>query len=259
MHGGVNFEPYSRKLFESIGNDIDSLETFPASEGFFAYQDLRKSEGLLLNIDSGIFFEFIPMSEIHDENPRRLSLRDIELGENYSLIINSNAGLWGYEIGDTVKFVSKEPYRLVVTGRVAHFISAFGEHVIAEEVEKALDKAVQKFPEAEVVEFTVAPLVNQEKGRSRHEWFVEFSNQPEEIEKFSVFLDEQLQVLNSYYKDLIQGSILDRLRIIPIEKEGFRRYMRSKGKLGGQNKVPRLANNRKIADELIAFKIQELA
>ena len=257
VHGGVNFEPYSKKLFESIGKEIDALETFPASEGFFAFQDLQKSEGLLLNIDSGIFFEFIPMSEIHEESPNRLSLRDVEIGQNYSLIVNSNAGLWGYEIGDTVKFVSTNPYRLVVTGRVSHFISAFGEHVIAEEVERALEKATAEFDETEVIEFTVAPFVNQQKGKSCHEWFIEFGKMPIDIEKFSIFLDEQLQVLNSYYKDLIQGSILNRLRIIPLEKNGFRDYMKSKGKLGGQNKVPRLSNDRSIADQLMQFKMKQ--
>lgn len=254
VHGGVNFQPYANKLYESIGRRVDTLETFPASEGFFAFQDTRTNEGLLLNIDSGIFFEFIPMDEYHSENPQRLSLRDVEVGKNYSLIINSKAGLWGYEIGDTVKFVSTNPYRLVVTGRVSHFISAFGEHVIAEEVERSLELSRAEFPEIGVIEFTVAPEINPEKGKSCHEWLIEFSNPPSDMEAFSSSLDKHLQESNSYYKDLIQGSILRPLRVIDLKKDAFREFMKEKGKLGGQNKVPRLANNRDYADGLLKFR-----
>ncbi len=254
VYGGVNFEPYKAKLFESIGKEIDSIETYPASEGFIAYQDSQTEEGLLLLVNSGIFFEFIPADEYHNENPTRLSIGEVELGVNYALIINSNAGLWGYSIGDTIKFVSKDPYRIVVTGRIKHFISAFGEHVIGEEVEKAMKYAVALFPETEIVEFTVAPQVSPENGLPRHEWFVEFANAPNDMAKFIAALDAKLVELNSYYEDLISGSILEQLKIIALQKNAFRNYMKSKGKLGGQNKVPRLANDRKIADGLMGFR-----
>lgn len=250
VYGGVNFAPYRNRLFESIGRPVDAIETYPASEGFIAYQDSQQSEGLLILLDSGIFFEFIPADQYFSENPPRLSIHDVETGVNYALIINSNAGLWGYSIGDTVKFVSKDPYRLVVTGRIKHFISAFGEHVIGEEVEKAMHLTQQKFPEAEIVEFTVAPQVNPEEGLPLHEWFVEFSRQPDDLQAFEKELDAQLVNLNTYYEDLITGSILRNLKILPLQREAFRNYMKSQGKLGGQNKVPRLSNDRKIADEL---------
>lgn len=255
IYGGVNFEPYRSKLFESIGKDIDSIETYPASEGFIAYQDSQDEEGLLLLLKSGIFFEFVPTDEYFNDNPTRLTIGEVELGVNYAVIINSNAGLWGYSIGDTVKFVNKDPYRLVVTGRIKHFISAFGEHVIGEEVEKAMKHATAKFTETETVEFTVAPQVTPEEGLPLHEWYVEFSKPPVDMNKFETEIDEKLQLLNSYYKDLIVGKILQPLKIIPLQKDAFRNYMKSKGKLGGQNKVPRLSNDRQIADELRTYQI----
>lgn len=250
VYGGVNFEPYRAKLYESIGKKIDSIEMYPASEGFIAYQDSQHSEGLLLLADTGIFFEFIPTEEFFNENPTRLSLEQVEIGKNYALIINNNAGLWGYSIGDTVKFVSKNPYRLLVTGRIKHFISAFGEHVIGEEVEKALQYAMQRHPETEVVEFTVAPMVTPTEGLPYHEWLIEFSTPPKDLARFSLDIDKRLAELNVYYDDLISGSILRPLRITSLPKNAFIDYMRSQGKLGGQNKVPRLANDRKIADKL---------
>jgi hypothetical protein len=248
VYGGVNFSPYKAKLEESIGKKIDSIETYPASEGFIAYQDSQKEEGLLLLLNNGIFYEFVPTEEYFNENPTRLSIEDVELGKNYALIINSNAGLWGYSIGDTVKFVSKNPYRLLVTGRIKHFISAFGEHVIGEEVEKAMQRTREKFPEVEIVEFTVAPQVTPKDGLPHHEWFIEFSNAPQNIGAFKEELDNQLRKLNVYYDDLITGSILRKLVITPLKRGAFINYMKSQGKLGGQNKVPRLANDRKIAD-----------
>jgi hypothetical protein len=254
VYGGVNFEPYRKKLFESIGKRIDSIETYPASEGFIAYQDSQKQEGLLLLLNSGIFFEFIPVEEFFNENPTRLSIGEVELGKNYALILNNNAGLWGYSIGDTVKFVSKKPYRLVVTGRIKHFISAFGEHVIAEEVEKAMKYAMQYHPEVELVEFTVAPQVTPEEGLPHHEWLIEFATRPVNMPAFARRIDEHMRKLNVYYDDLIAGSILQMLNIVPLQKDAFRDYMKSKGKLGGQNKVPRLSNDRSIADELIKWK-----
>ncbi|NBP69548.1 MAG: hypothetical protein EBU52_12465, partial [Cytophagia bacterium] len=202
-----------------------------------------------------IFFEFIPTEEYFNENPTRLSIEEVELGKNYALIINSNAGLWGYSIGDTVKFVSKNPYRLIVTGRIKHFISAFGEHVIGEEVEKAMKLTIEKFPETELVEFTVAPQVTPQEGLPHHEWFIEFSNKPHNEEAFRLELDNNMRQLNVYYDDLITGNILRTLKITSLRKNSFIDYMKSQGKLGGQNKVPRLANDRKIADELTKFSI----
>ena len=255
VYGGVNFAPYRAKLFETIGTSVDSIETYPASEGFIAYQDTQESEGLLLLVDSGIFYEFVPADEYFNENPTRLHIGEVELGVNYAVIINNNAGLWGYSLGDTVKFVSKNPYRIIVSGRIKHFISAFGEHVIGEEVEKAMNHAVGLFPETEITEFTVAPQVTPDQGLPRHEWYVEFANPPSDMEGFAEAIDKKLTELNSYYDDLITGSILERLRIIVLKKNAFIEYMKSKGKLGGQNKVPRLANDREIADGLLMYKL----
>jgi hypothetical protein len=251
VYGGVNFSPYRKKLFDSIGKKVDSLELFPASEGFFAFQDLPGSEGLLLLLNSGIFYEFIPAEEYFSDNPTRLGIRDVELNKNYALIINSNAGLWGYSIGDTVKFVSKNPWRLVVSGRIKHFISAFGEHVIGEEVEKALKRTLEYHPEVTVSEFTVAPVVNPEEGLPHHQWLMEFDRPPANIPAFERRLDESLCMLNSYYRDLIEGKILSTLFVQPLPAGAFQRYMKSQGKLGGQNKVPRLSNDRRLADGLL--------
>jgi hypothetical protein len=249
VQGGVNFEPYKAKLFESIGKKIDTIELFPASEGFFAFQDSQQAEGLLLNTNSGIFFEFVPAAEIFNEKPARLSLSEVKLNENYALIISNNAGLWAYNIGDTVKFVSLKPYRIVVTGRTKHFISAFGEHVIAEEVEAALLKAAKE-EAVKITEFTVAPYVSPDKGKSYHQWLIEFESKPKDMVAFATKIDHYLCQKNVYYDDLISGNILAPLQITPIKKNGFIDYMKSIGKLGGQNKVPRLSNDRKLADDL---------
>lgn len=249
VHGGVNFEPYKAKLFETIGQKIDTIETYPASEGFFAFQYSQEEEGLLLNTNSGIFFEFIPAGEVFDPNPTRLTLAEVKTGENYALIVNNNAGLWGYNIGDTVRFVSLDPFRIVVTGRIKHFISAFGEHVIGEEVEYSLLRAAEE-ENLGITEFTVAPLIQQGQGKSFHEWFIEFENMPADLTAFEQKVDQHLRQKNIYYDDLITGNILSPLRITPVKKNGFIDYMKSKGKLGGQNKVPRLSNDRTIAEEL---------
>ncbi len=249
VQGGVNFEPYKAKLLETIGKPIDTIELFPASEGFFAFQDNIDEEGMLLNTDSGIFFEFVPAGEIFNKNPTRLTLKDVKLNENYVLIVSSNAGLWGYNIGDTIKFVSLNPYRIVVTGRVKHFISAFGEHVIGEEVESALLKAAD-VESVKIIEFTVAPKISQDGNKSYHEWYIEFENLPRNLKQFAHAVDENLRKKNIYYDDLIKGNILQPLKIIPVQKNGFINYMRSIGKLGGQNKVPRLSNDRTIVDQL---------
>ena len=256
-HGGVNFEPYKAKLFESIGKPVATVETYPASEGFFAFQDSQNAGGLLLNSNSGIFFEFIPAAEIFNDNPSRLSLRDVKPGVNYALIINNNAGLWGYNVGDTVKFISTNPYRLVVTGRIKHFISAFGEHVIGEEVEYSLMKAAQE-EGLRITEFTVAPMISQNNEKSYHEWFVEFETAPPDACAFALKVDNNLRAKNIYYDDLVGGNILQPLRIRMVQKNGFIDYMKSIGKLGGQNKVPRLSNDRKIADGLMRFVINKV-
>ncbi|MEH6306624.1 GH3 auxin-responsive promoter family protein [Olivibacter sp. CPCC 100613] len=253
VYGGVNFEPYRARLEDMVGKRIDSIETYPASEGFIAYQDSQKEKGLLLLCDAGIFYEFIPVDEIFHENPRRLSIGQVKLNENYALILSTNAGLWGYNIGDTVKFVSLNPYRIVVTGRIKHFISAFGEHVIGEEVEFALMQ-VAKEEGVEVTEFTVAPQVNPPVGElPYHEWFIEFGKQPVDIERFRSKLDRALQQKNTYYFDLIEGRVLQPLVIRSMKKNTFVDYMRSLGKLGGQNKLPRLSNDRVIAEKIESY------
>lgn len=254
IYGGVNFEPYRAKLFDTIGKQIDSIETYPASEGFIAYQDTQHEPGLLLLLNSGIFFEFIPVGEYFNEHPTRLCIEEVELGKNYAVVLSSNAGLWGYSLGDTIKFVSKNPFRIVVTGRIKHFISAFGEHVIGEEVENAMRLAMKEFKETALVEFTVAPRVAPAEGLPYHEWFIEFDQEPNDMAAFSLALDKHLRKLNVYYDDLISGNILRTLKITPLRKNAFIDYMKSQGKLGGQNKVPRLSNDRTIADVLSTFK-----
>lgn len=249
--GGVNFEPYREKLFASIGRPIDMIETYPASEGFIAFQDSSGEEGLLLSIDSGIFYEFVPTDTYFSSEPVRLSLTEVEIGVNYAVLLTTNAGLWAYSIGDTVKFVSKNPYRIVVTGRIKHFISAFGEHVIGEEVEKAMNVALKAFPGVKVTEFTVAPEVNpKDGGLPYHEWFVEFDQDPEDLVSFQQIIEQEMQRQNIYYRDLMDGNILRPLVLRKVEKGGFIQMMKQQGKLGGQNKVPRLANDRTVADQL---------
>lgn len=248
-YGGVNYEPYRSRLEQLIGKKIASVETYPASEGFIAYQDSQKTNGLLLNLNAGIFYEFVKPDDLGKPDAQRIMLQDVEVGVNYALVISTNAGLWAYSIGDTVKFVSKKPYRIVVTGRVKHFTSAFGEHVIAEEVEVALHQALQKHGGA-VTEFTVAPNVNPEGELSYHEWFVEFKQVPSNLQAFAEEADKALQEKNVYYYDLRVGNMLQCLKIRELPKGAFNNYMKSIGKLGGQNKVPRLSNDRKIADAL---------
>lgn len=252
IYGGVNFEPYKNKFETLIGKKIDYIELYPASEGFIAYQDSQKENGMLLQLNSGIFYEFIPAEEFFDENPTRISLEDVELGVNYVIILNTNAGLWGYNIGDTIEFTSLLPYRIKVTGRIKHFISAFGEHVIGKEVEKALNDAIVGTNTA-VSEFTVAPQVNPAEGLPYHEWFIEFENEPDNMEELASKIDASMQEQNIYYFDLIEGKILQPLIISRVKKGGFHEYMKSIGKFGGQNKIPQLSDNRKIADVLSNF------
>jgi hypothetical protein len=253
VHGGVNFEPYKKRLFESVGRTLHTVETFPASEGFFAFQDSQIEEGLLLNTDSGIFFEFIPTTELGKENPQRISLHEVATGVNYAMIINSNAGLWGYNLGDTVRFVTTNPYRLIVTGRTKQFISAFGEHVIAEEVETSITETALS-QDASIAEFTVAPFIANTEGQSYHEWWIEFEKEPKDMVAFAVELDNRMREKNVYYDDLIRGNILKKLQVRKISKGGFVVYLKSEGKLGGQNKVPRLSNDRKVVTGLSAYE-----
>jgi len=249
IYGGVNYEPYRAKFENLIGRKVDSIELFPASEGFFAYQDSQKEKGMLLLLNSGIFYEFIKSEEFSTENPRRYTIGEVELGVNYVLILSTNAGLWGYNIGDTVQFTSLAPYRVVVSGRIKHYISAFGEHVIGKEVESALQKAMEG-TSIRVNEFTVAPQINPTEGLPYHEWLIEFENAPDNLAVFALQIDDAMRKQNVYYDDLIVGNVLRPLVITNVSKNGFQDYMKSIGKLGGQNKIPRLSNDRKIADAL---------
>ena len=251
VYGGVNYEPYRAKFEEMIGRRIDSIELYPASEGFFAFQDSQKEKGMLLLLNSGIFYEFIEASKFYEENPKRLTIGEVAIGVNYVMIISSNAGLWGYNIGDTVQFTSTKPYRVIVSGRIKHFISAFGEHVIGKEVEQAINEAMKEF-QFSISEFTVAPQTNPAKDElPYHEWLIEFQSPPKNLIEIAAFMDKSMQDQNTYYRDLIEGKVLQPLKISNLEEGSFNAYMKSQGKLGGQNKVPRLSDNRKIADQLL--------
>lgn len=253
IYGGVNYKPYQAKFVELMGKEVDSIELFPASEGFFAYQDQQSEVGMLLCLDHGIFYEFIEADHFFDETPRRLTIAEVQKGVNYAMIISTNAGLWAYNIGDTVQFVSTDPYRVIVSGRIKHFISAFGEHVIAKEVEYSMKKAIDDCG-GSVVEFTVAPQIVPKDGElPYHEWFVEFEQLPEDLNAFTQALNLEMQSQNTYYDDLIKGNVLQRLQIRIVQKGGFTNLMKKRGKLGGQNKIQRLANDRSLADELVDY------
>lgn len=252
IFGGVNYEPYRAKFENLIGRKVDSIELYPASEGFFAFQDKQDEKGMLLQLDSGMFYEFVKAEDFFNENPKRITLKDVEVGVNYVMIISTTAGLWAYNIGDTIQFTNTKPYRVIVSGRIKHFISAFGEHVIGKEVEQAMKEATTN-TSIRINEFTVAPQINPDSGLPYHEWFIEFENEPDNLSALAQKLDTSLQKQNSYYFDLIEGKVLQPLKITKIEKNGFQNYMKSIGKLGGQNKMPRLSNDRKIAEALKAF------
>ncbi|GGD16978.1 GH3 auxin-responsive promoter family protein [Hyunsoonleella pacifica] len=252
IFGGVNYEPYRAKFESLIGRKVDSIELYPASEGFFAFQDKQSEKGMLLQLNSGIFYEFIKAEEFFEEHPKRITIKDVEVGINYVMIISTNAGLWAYNIGDTVQFTSTKPYRVIVSGRIKHFISAFGEHVIGKEVEQAIQEASEG-EDIQISEFTVAPQINPEKGLPYHEWFIEFEKEPKDINALASRIDQSLQNQNTYYFDLIEGKVLQPLKISRVKKNGFKKYMKSLGKLGGQNKIPRLSNDRNIADSLSGF------
>ena len=254
IFGGVNYEPYRAKFVNLIGRKVDSIELYPASEGFFAFQDKQDQKGMLLQLNSGIFYEFIKAEDFFEDHPERITIKDVELGVNYVMLISTTAGLWAYNIGDTVEFTSLKPYRVIVSGRIKHFISAFGEHVIGKEVEQALKEATAN-TDITVNEFTVAPQINPSEGLPYHEWFIEFENEPKDELRFIQDLEASLQKQNSYYFDLIEGKVLRPLVITRVKKDGFQSYMKSIGKLGGQNKIPRLSNDRKIADSLNDLKL----
>ncbi|MBU3820640.1 GH3 auxin-responsive promoter family protein [Flavobacteriaceae bacterium XHP0103] len=254
IFGGVNYEPYRAKFENLIGRKVDSIELYPASEGFFAYQDKQNEKGMLLQLNSGMFFEFVKADEFFNENPKRITIKDVEVGVNYVMIISTNAGLWAYNIGDTVQFTATKPYRVIVSGRIKHFISAFGEHVIGKEVEQALKEAIEN-TDISVTEFTVAPQINPEEGLPYHEWFIEFEKEPDDLLTLADKIDKLLQKQNVYYFDLIEGKVLQPLKITKVKKNGFQNYMKSIGKLGGQNKIPRLSNDRKIVE---AFPLSSL-
>lgn len=249
IYGGVNYEPYRAKFENMIGRKVDSIELFPASEGFFAYQDSQKQKGMLLLLNSGIFYEFIKADEFFTENPKSYTIGEVEMGINYALIVSTNAGLWRYNIGDTVQFTSLFPHRVIVSGRIKHYISAFGEHVIANEVENAMKEATAG-TNIVINEFTVAPQITPSNGLPYHEWFIEFENEPENMENFAEAIDDSMRKQNIYYDDLITGNVLRKVVVTKVSKNGFQEYMKSQGKLGGQNKIPRLSNDRKIADNL---------
>jgi hypothetical protein len=256
IYGGVNFEPYRAKFENLIGRKVDSIELFPASEGFFAFQDSQKEKGMLLLLNSGIFYEFVEASTFFDKNPKRLTIGEVRIGVNYVMIISTNAGLWAYNLGDTIQFTSTKPYRVIVSGRIKHFISAFGEHVIGKEVEEAMNKAISKF-NFSITEFTVAPQITpSEENLPYHEWLVEFDKPPENLQQVAKFLDIEMQQQNSYYFDLIEGKVLQPLKITSLKRDSFQQFMKSQGKLGGQNKAPRLSNDRKIADALLQIQPQ---
>ena len=253
IFGGVNYEPYRAKFENLIGRKVDSIEFYPASEGFFAYQDKQKEKGMLLQLNSGIFYEFIKADEFFNEGAKRITIKDVALNVNYVMIISTNAGLWAYNIGDTIMFTSLKPYRVIVSGRIKHFISAFGEHVIGKEVEQAMQEAIAN-TSIRVSEFTVAPQITPQDGLPYHEWFVEFENKPDNLTALAEAIDESLQRQNTYYFDLRAGNVLQILKITSVKKDGFQDYMKSVGKLGGQNKIPRLSNDRKIVDNLVPVK-----
>lgn len=252
VYGGVNYNPYKKKLQHYVGDAIDTLETYPSSEGFIAFQDIKGDAGLLLNVNGGVFFEFVPVSQIHDENPDRLLLKDVELNKEYAIIINNNAGLWASNIGDVIEFTSLDPYRLIIKGRIEHFLSAFGEHVIARDVENAMSIALTGTG-VQATEFTACPQVNPSDGLPYHEWIIETDSHTDQLENFARILDQCMQNQNFHYKDLREGKVIRRLKITPVKRGTFNEFMKNEGKLGGQNKIPHLSNNRKIADQLIGI------
>lgn len=254
IHGGVSFVPY-REQFSNFfpSSSFSYQETYNASEGFFAVQDDLSSNDMLLLLDNGIYYEFLPMKEWYKERPRAIPLAEVERGVNYALVISTNAGLWRYVPGDTVMFTSTYPYRVQVTGRTKQFVNAFGEEVMVDNTDKALAKTCAA-TSATVVDYTVAPIYFQQQERGRHEWLIEFEHPPVDLEKFTQLLDQNLQAINSDYEAKRYKNIaLARLKLTVLPNGAFQEWLRAKGKLGGQHKVPRLANDRKFIEEILTF------
>lgn len=251
FHGAVKFDPYKAQYKELMGGkQINYLELYNASEGFFGIQDERDVAEMLLMLDYGIYYEFIPMDEIEKEHPEALSLEEVEIGKNYAIVITTNAGLWRYKIGDTVQFTSLNPFRIIVSGRTKHFINAFGEEVIIDNAERAISVACEKTNSA-ITEYTAAPIYLTNTSSGGHEWLIEFEKEPENLENFTEILDEALKSVNSDYHAKRTGDItLQKPLIRSVRKNTFYDWLKEKNKLGGQNKVPRLSNDRKYLEEI---------
>ena len=252
FHGGVAFTPYRQQYKEIIPSpNMHYMETYNASEGFFGLQDDPNDSAMLLMLDYDIFYEFIPMEEIDKEHPTVVPLSGVQTGRNYAMVISTSCGLWRYLIGDTVTFTSKNPYKFIITGRTKHFINAFGEELIVDNAEKGLAYACEQTG-AEVLEYTAAPVFMDNKAKCRHQWMIEFAKEPDDLDRFAHLLDQKLQEINSDYEAKRYKDItLQHLEVIKARRDLFNQWMKSKGKLGGQHKVPRLSNSRRVINELI--------
>lgn len=248
IYGGLNYKPYEQRILNLIGKKIDTLELFPASEGFYAFQDIQGDGSMLLQLNSGIFYEFIELKLFNTEKQKRLTIAQVKKDVDYVLIISTNAGLWAYNTGDVVRFKSLKPYKLIVSGRVKHYISAFGEHVIAEEIDNSIIHISEKY-KIEISEFTVGPKISSEKNGC-YIWAIQAEIEPAILEKVARDLDFKLSEQNQYYKDLLEGDIISPCKIILLKKGIFKKYLEKKGKYGGQNKVVRLSNDLKIIEEI---------
>ena len=254
MHGGVSFTPYREQIKKLIGGPINYLEMYNASEGFFAAQNMPDDEGLLLYTDHGIFYEFLPVEEYGKSNAKTIGLKEVELHKNYAPVISTNGGLWRYLLGDTIQFTSLRPYKIKVSGRLKHYMNAFGEEVIVDNADKAIAIASSK-TNSIVKDYTAAPVFFSEKNNGAHEWLIEFETRPKDLNLFTFELDEALKSVNSDYEAKRYKNIALRLPIVhSLEKNTFNKWLKSKGKLGGQHKVPRLSNERKMIDEILLMK-----
>ena len=258
FHGGIAFTPY-RSQYERIITKpgMHYMETYNASEGFFGIQDDPTDASMLLMLDYGVFYEFLPMDELGSERPNIVPLEGVELGRNYAMLISTSCGLWRYEIGDTVQFTSRDPYKFIITGRTKYFINAFGEELIMDNAEKGLAYACEQTG-AVVSEYTAAPVFMNNEGKCRHQWLIEFAKVPESVPAFAAALDKRLQEINSDYEaKRFHDVTLQQLEVVVARKGVFNEWLKRKGKLGGQHKVPRLSNNRKNIDELLELNGKE--
>ena len=253
MHGGVSFIPYKEQFQKLIGKKINYLDLYNASEGFFAAQDTSGSEGMLLFVDHGIFMEFMPVSEYGKTDPQTIGLQDVEPGKNYALVISTNGGLWRYLLGDTIQFTELKPFRIKVSGRLKHYMNAFGEEVIVDNSDKAIAVAAEK-TNAVVTDYTAAPVYFSDNSNGAHEWLIEFEKEPDDFNNFIFELDNCLKNINSDYEAKRHKSIALRLPIVhKLTKGTFTQWLRSKGRLGGQHKVPRLSNERNMLEEILSL------